>query len=193
MIYKKEIKRTRGNATDNIILQILKDIYVKSPIFQPIVDFYIALGKMPNPTIDQKLDEKINEEWTPNEKINIAWDVINEATDLLIHGLKKPLEYKKGTFTANNRAEINYWENNTAFPLWEIKEKYDISYPTIQKRLSSFFCMEKRSKWKTHFKYLIPKIEVLITIARYYAEQELLKKNKNLYSEISKIFKNENI
>jgi|GEM_PF-5319802 hypothetical protein len=62
MVYKKEIKRTRGNATDNIILQILKDIYVKSPIFQPIVDFYVALGKMPNSTIDQKLDEKINEE-----------------------------------------------------------------------------------------------------------------------------------
>ena len=200
-----KIKRTRWEATNKAIRQILIDCYVKSPAFKIFEELLESLMTFDNPNHNKKLRREFEENpinYLPQndflkqedqDKINVASYVLNKAFWKAFWALTNPLQKEKWDLTIDSYMILGNWEKTTKRPLNEIKEKYGISYPTLKNRLPLFFEIETISKWKSHFKYLCPKREVLQYLARYFAERKLLKNKKGIYAEIVDLFKNEEI
>ena len=62
-------------------------------------------------------------------------------------------------------------------PVKELIDKFNISYPTLKKRVDPFFTVKTKNEGKAHVKYYIPKIEVFIALVNYYALEKSLKDN----------------
>ena len=197
-----KIKRTRWEATNQAIRQILIDCYVNSPVFKIFEELLESTMTFDDSNYNKKSRREFEENpinfLPPNDflkqedqdKINVASFVLNKAFWKAFWALTNPLQKEKWDLTIDSYVILGKWIETTKWPLNEIKEKYGISYPTLKNRLPLFFKIETITKWKSHFKYLCPKKEVLSQLARYFAERKLVKNKKTIYMEIVDLFKN---
>lgn len=201
---KQKQKRTRWKYTNDSIRQILIDFYVKSPAFNIMQDFWNSLQTFDDPEYNKKLERLFNEnpqpliqDWIFNneetKKINFSAFVTNELVNKLAKSMENPMWASKWDLTQDSFANLNYRIRNTKWSLTEVKNKYNLSYPTLHNRLPLFFEIKTETKWKTHFKYLYPKRDVFMALLRYYTERKIYKNGKNIYLEIVDLFKDVDI
>ncbi len=193
-------KRTRWKATNDSIRQLLIDFYVNSPVFSILQDFWSSLQTFDDPEYNKKLERLYKEnpqqlipEWVFSDndtnKINFSAFTTNNLVNKLVESINNPMWAWKWDLTYDSFANLNYWFKNTKWSLAEVKNKYDLSYPTLHDRLPLFFDIKTISKWKSHFKYLYPKKDVLMALSRYYTERKIYRNGKNIYLEIVNLFR----
>ena len=194
------IKKTKWKYTNDVIRNILIDCYVNSPVFKILEECNENALVYSDPDFNKKLKRKFDENPVniipdnlfnkeDTDKINFAWYVMNNIIQKAAVTLWNPLQKDKWDLTIDSFMNLDYRLKNTRWALSDIKDKYGLSYPTLSARLPLFFDIKTVTKWKAHYKYLYPKKEVLVELARYYAERRLVKNWKNLYLEIIDLFK----
>ena len=158
-------KRTRWEATNNTIRQLLIDFYVKSPVFNITQGFLSSLQTCDDPEFNKKSQRLYNENPQPiipnwifkqedTDKINYSTFAMNNIINKLNESMKNPMWAGKWDLTPNSFANLDYRLINTKRPLQEVKKKHNLSYPPLHDRLPLFFDIKIDPKWRPHYKYL---------------------------------------
>ena len=180
-------KRTKGKSTTGIIREILKKYYVSTKVFQEFVDFLSASLNYDLPEIEAQGERALKWKWEPWESFDLTSFYEKHASEANHNLINPDTPIKNGlSFDSMNRLRVLFLKE---IPVKDIIDNFNISYPTLKKRVDPLFTVKTKNEGKAHVKYYIPKIEVFIALVNYYALEKSLKDNWNYFKQIYDIFK----
>lgn len=180
-------KRTKGKSTTGIIREILKKYYVSTRVFQEFVDFLSASLNYDIPEIDAQGEKALKWKWEPRESFDLTPFYEKHASKANHNLINPDTPIKNGlSFDSMNRLRVLFLKE---IPVKDIIDNFNISYPTLKKRVDPLFTVKTKNEGKAHVKYYMPKIEVFIALVNYYALEKSLKDNWNYFKQIYDIFK----
>lgn len=187
MINKNTTKRTKGKSTNNIIRDILKKYYVSTQVFDEFVKFLSNSLNYNLPEMDLQAKRALKWEWEPWEVFDLT-PFYKQYSNAAAHNIINPDQEKPNWLSLDTFNRLKVFMQKE-IPAKEILDNFDISYPTLKKRLDPFFDVKTKNKGKAHIKYYTPKVDVFIALVNYYALENWLHDNWNYFKQIYDLFK----
>lgn len=183
---KQGQKRTRWSSTNKIIRKILLDYYMSSsaqPEWQKFIDRSLWIY---DSHLTQQFNDWFNWKLQPWTKLNLNWatkEQFHKALDWLFDP-EHPIEWNVDVSTL---FKLGHMFQSPIF-VKDIKEKYWLSYDTINKRVKPFFNSKTIQNWQIRSNVFYPKPEVYAALTYYLAINKELDKQWDYFRKIYKLF-----
>ena len=183
---KKETKRTRWTSTNKIIRKILIDYYMSSSAQsqrQEFISYALTIGDSSlNSQYKAWVEWKLPK-WTP---LNLN-SMTEQEFQTVLHSCFDPENPIKWQVDVSSLHKLSRMFAKPIY-LKEIKDKYKLSYETINNRVKPFFHEDFIQNWKIRSKVFYLKPEVYSALSTYFALEEEFKKEWDYFRKIYKLF-----